>query len=61
MTNHDKAEALNTAIILCNEREEIYKESIRSTEEDITMNNMQRFKLQEELSELLKQIENLTP
>lgn len=58
MTNHDKAEALNTAIILCNEREEIYKESIRSTEEDITMNNQKRIQLQIELDELLKQIEN---
>lgn len=58
MTNHDKAEQLNAEILRCNEKEEIYKESIRSTEEDITMNNMHRFKLQEELSELLKQIEN---
>lgn len=58
MTNHDKAEQLNAEILRCNDLEEIYKVCLRSTEEDITMNNQKRIQLQLELQEVLKQIEN---
>lgn len=58
MTNHDKAEGLNAEIILCNELEEIYKEELKSTEENITLNNQKRIQLQLQLQAILKTIEN---
>lgn len=58
MTNHDKAEALQSKILQCSENEEIYKKELQSLDDQIAINNQKRLQFQIELDELLKQIEN---